>query len=55
MPTADNDYKEARFDIYCAKCEHKDVNDMKGKEPCNECLDNPVNYGTEVPVKFEEK
>lgn len=33
--------KEARFDIYCDSCKHKDVPGFE--EPCNECL-----YTTEV-------
>lgn len=55
MTTTDNDYKEVAFNKYCPKCKYEKIDDTKGKEPCDECLDNPVNYGTEVPAKFEEK
>lgn len=55
MATADDDYKEVRFDKYCSKCKYKDVDDTKGQPPCHECLSDPVNYGTEVPVKFKAK
>ena len=33
--------KEARFDIYCDSCEHKDIPGFE--DPCNDCL-----YTTEV-------
>lgn len=46
------DYKEVRFDEYCEKCKHK--NTLEFKDPCNECLDHPVNVSSK-PIKFEEK
>ena len=55
MSETDNEYEEVYFDEYCPKCKHEKVDDTKGKEPCNECLENPVNLGSHKPVKFEEK
>lgn len=46
-------YKEVYFHEYCKKCEHSKVKNHE--EPCNECLENPVNLYTHRPVKFEEK
>lgn len=46
-------YKEVYFHMYCETCKHKEVEDIK--EPCNECLDNPVNLYSHKPVKYEEK
>lgn len=54
MSETDNEYKEVYFDEYCPKCKYEKVDDTKGKEPCNECLENPVNLGSRKPVKFEE-
>lgn len=48
-----SDYKEVRFDQYCAKCVHasKDENE----DPCWDCLENPVNVYSRKPVYFKEK
>ena len=42
------------FEKYCKNCKHYDKNN-EHKEPCNECLDEIINYGTDKPVKFEKK
>lgn len=46
------DYKEVYFDQYCKTCKHckKENTD----EPCNECLDNPINLYSHKPVKWEK-
>ena len=44
--------KEVRFDIWCAKCKHKDK--AEGEEPCHDCLDYGGNEDSEKPVRFEE-
>lgn len=49
----EQEYKEVRFDIYCQKCVHKDLDEVK--DPCNECLDEPYNYQSEKPVMFKEE
>lgn len=46
-------YKEVYFNEYCPKCKHKKV--ANTDEPCNECLDYPLNWNTHKPVKYEEK
>ena len=44
--------KEVYFDQYCKTCKHLAKDDLE--EPCNECLDEPVNLGSHKPVKYEE-
>ena len=40
------------FDKYCETCKHKE---LKGHyDPCNDCLDNPVNTNSEKPLYYEE-
>ena len=41
------------FDCYCKKCEYWEVSD--DKDPCDECLENPVNWYSHKPVNFKEK
>lgn len=41
------------FDEYCKTCKHKDTDGFK--DPCNECLENPVNTQSKKPVNYEEK
>ena len=45
--------KEVRFDLWCKKCKHR----MKkeNKDPCWECLDEPMNENSHKPLYFEEK
>lgn len=50
----DNDtYKEVYFDQYCKTCKHKDLKEEE--DPCDECLENPVNTYSHKPVNWEEK
>lgn len=49
----DHEYKEVRYDKYCAKCKNSNIAGYE--EPCNECLDNPMNLYSQKPIKFEEK
>ena len=49
----DNDFKEVRFDLYCETCKHKDK--PEHYDPCNECLENGMNHGSEKPTCYEEK
>lgn len=61
----DSELKEVRFDKYCASC----INWTNGKELkygetepdeakklliCDECLEESMREGTEVPVKWEK-
>lgn len=53
METMENEKKIVNFEKYCKTCKYKDVKEVK--DPCNECLDNPVNDHSEKPVKYKEK
>ena len=48
-----NDYKEVYFDQYCKTCKNEKT--PENKEPCYECLNNPVNLNSRKPVNWEEK
>lgn len=48
----DKIYKEVYYHKYCDSCKFKDVKDID--EPCNECLDNPINVQSHKPIKWEE-
>ena len=41
----------ADFEQYCKKCKHKDISETE--DPCNDCLDEPVNENSRKPVNFE--
>lgn len=43
-------FKEVYFDNFCAKCVYKEKEEWE--EPCDECLENPVNEYSHKPVKF---
>lgn len=49
----DNEYREVLFDKYCETCKHRGVKETE--DPCNECLENPMNLYSQKPVKWEEK
>lgn len=49
----ENDYKEVYFDQYCKTCKYEKRPEKD--EPCNECLDNPVNLYSNKPIKYEQK
>ena len=38
------------FDKYCTTCKFRDKNDNKVEEPCNDCLDNPINKDSRKAV-----
>lgn len=40
------------FEKYCKKCKHYKLKETK--DPCNNCLDEPVNDDSRKPVYFEE-
>lgn len=50
---SESEIKEVRFDKYCKNCAHWE----NGKEIpyCDDCLEEFVREGTEVPVKWEKK
>lgn len=46
-------YKEVYFNQYCESCKYSNVSEKD--EPCNECVETPVNLYSHKPVKYEEK
>lgn len=44
--------KEARFDIYCDSCKHKNLPGFE--DPCDECLNNPAVDDSHKPM-FHQK
>lgn len=48
-----DNYKEVYFDVYCNTCKYRDMNETK--DPCRECLNEPVNIYSHKPVKWEER
>ena len=49
----EDNYKEVYFNIYCETCKYE--YQKEDKDPCDECLTNPVNLESHRPVKWEEK
>lgn len=45
-------YKEVYFHKYCKTCKHEKV--KQEDEPCNTCLEDPVNLYSHKPVKYEK-
>lgn len=43
---------EVRFDKYCDKC--KNFKTEEYREPCNSCLTQFFNEGTDKPINFKE-
>lgn len=48
----DEERQEVLYGRYCKSCKYKDK--LQHEEPCNECLDTPVNLYSQKPVKYEE-
>ena len=46
-------YKEVYFGEYCKKCKY--LEKKENEEPCDECLENPVNLYSHKPVNYKEK
>jgi len=44
-------YKEVYFHEHCKTCVNCDCSNSD--EPCNECLDNPINLHSHKPIKYE--
>jgi hypothetical protein len=45
-------FKEVYFHNFCKSCKHCNVEDVD--DPCNECLEEPINLYSHKPVKYEE-
>lgn len=52
-----NDTREVRFDQWCSKCEYSDITEdnMNPKDPCWDCLHEPMNVDSHKPVNFKAK
>ena len=50
---SDNQYQEVYYHEYCEKCKHYEKGNML-KEPCDHCMDNPINIYSHKPVDFAE-
>lgn len=46
-------YKEVYFSDYCSLCGYEDTDE--GDDPCNDCLNNPMNAYSHKPVYWKEK
>lgn len=44
--------KEVRFDIYCKSCEYWTTS--ASNDPCNDCLGQPSNGDSHVPVYYKK-
>lgn len=45
-------YKEVYFGQFCKTCKYKDIPEYS--DPCDKCLENPVNLYSHKPVNYEE-
>ena len=49
----EGEYLFVDFKKYCKTCKYRGVKETD--EPCNECLENPMNLFSQKPVKWEER
>lgn len=47
------DYQEVRFDKYCENCKYSKTPETE--DPCDECLNCPMNFESNKPVNWKEK
>lgn len=47
--------KIIRFDKFCPVCENWKVDDISGKDPCNECLNVGGREDSKKPINFKGK
>ena len=50
--TEDTEF-EVYFEEYCKTCKYVAVKHYE--EPCNECLDHPININSHKPVMWKER
>lgn len=43
--------KEVYYFIYCSTCKHAHVH--PDEDPCNDCLDQPLNENSHRPVRYD--
>lgn len=46
-------YKEVYFGEYCKNCKY--LEKKENEDPCDECLENPVNLYSHKPINYKEK
>lgn len=46
-------YKIVDFEPFCKTCEYQKRPEFE--KPCNECLENPVNFESKRPLKWSKK
>lgn len=49
----EDNYKIVTYELYCKNCEHKDLDE--DKDPCHDCLNNPVNVDSHRPMYFKKR
>ena len=49
----EDNYKEVYFGEYCKTCKYFKMNETD--EPCDDCLNNPVNLDSHKPVRYKKK
>ena len=49
----EGDFKEVNFEKYCKTCKYFKIEEFE--DPCDECLENPVNLYSHKPVNYKEK
>lgn len=47
----ENNWHFVRFDLWCNKCVHSNADESHGV--CNECLTEPVNLWSRIPVNYD--
>ena len=48
-----DDERLVDFHMYCKTCKYYETDE--GTDPCNECLNNPVNIDSHKPVNYSQK
>ena len=51
----EENYKHVKFEDYCSRCIHKDVEESDPYKPCNDCLAEGARLNTSKPLNFKEK
>lgn len=46
-------YKEVYFDVWCKRCKYE--KQSESEEPCDKCLDRPLNVNSHRPVYYTKK
>lgn len=50
----EDSYKEVYFDQYCKTCRYAKNSEDDVNSPCYDCLAEPVNLYSHVPVNYEK-